>query len=60
MAEEVIHKLVLPIRGDGYLNGLILCWKEAGEPSPDEIRHTKFSVSINNTTCEECKKIWIS
>jgi hypothetical protein len=57
---EVIHKIIVPLHGHGYLNELILCWKIQGAPSPDEIRHTKYAINFNDVTCDECRSIWIN
>lgn len=58
MAEEIVHKLITTGLSTGYLNELVLCWNIAGAPSPDAIRHTKYSVNINDVTCGECRQYW--
>lgn len=60
MADEITHKLITPTQRTGYLNDTILCWNILGAPSPDQIRHTKYTTNINEATCDDCLRIWKS
>jgi hypothetical protein len=56
MADEIVHKLIVPGPPDGLLTDLILCWTK-GE-TPTDLATAKFTRDINHATCLGCKNLW--
>jgi hypothetical protein len=58
MADEIVHKLVVPGPQEGLLTDLVLCWVKGEKPTDPST--TKFTRDINKATCLGCINLWKS